>query len=381
MSIRLLDSAPVRVLPEQPPQAAATSLRLADDEPDPFAARVGAMLRVRPTSSDPWSEWRGVVDWKDSPEEPKCAAVDRHFDVPPQQGWQYQLTAQELEVDIIVSANRDHLTREEAVCEPAPLSVAAPFAPGRRILARDLPDFYMDYALFARASAGGGADSPLPSREEIYVSSGAVHMPWSRQFQPPPHLAHDMPWVSLPSGMKCRCDVAVIRGDELPPQTETELRQLPSIQRFDDRWPARVTRIDVRPLSNGDDAASLTVKSGAAETIAPPREWTTAWSGAAGEFPPLPLTLLPSGTLQSVFVRMMAGADPILVTESDLAVPLEHVPPAGGPDQRGDFWRLRFRIAADPRQTMLVGPPHIVLQGVRHGTPTQPAPARLQADT
>ncbi len=153
-------------------------------------------LRVRATSSDEWIE-RKVTLWQAG-----VLKVDQPFEVQPAEGWEYDSTAADaFEAVLYLSANRDHLTREEARSEPNPVKV--PVGASRtEVAARDLPDFFMDYYLYRNQKDGDGS---LPSLGDLFSMMGGIRMPWSPNFGVPsgsPDEARKKPVVTVASGLK-----------------------------------------------------------------------------------------------------------------------------------------------------------------------------------
>lgn len=174
-------------------------------------------LRVRPTSGDDWIE-RSVTRWQAG-----VLSVDPEFADQPAEGWEYELeAANAFEAVLYLSANRDHLTREEARSEPETVKVRV--GCDENIVdvdARDLPDFFMDYNLFRNQQEGVGS---LPSISDLFSVIGSIRMPWSPNFKVPstfPADAKKKPFVSVASGVK----LVNVSGDGSP----TELGQETSI--------------------------------------------------------------------------------------------------------------------------------------------------------
>jgi len=143
-------------------------------------------LRVRPESGDDWIE-KTVTDWEDG-----ILTVDSEFAEQPKGSWEYELNAKNaFEAVLYLSANRDHLTREEANSEPKPVEVLG-------MDARHLPDFFMDYHLYRNQFEGDGS---LPSIGDVFSVIGSIRMPWSPNFRSPAE-AKMKPFVSVASGVK-----------------------------------------------------------------------------------------------------------------------------------------------------------------------------------
>jgi len=143
-------------------------------------------LRVRPESGDDWIE-KTVTEWEDG-----ILTVDSEFAEQPKGNWEYELNAKNaFEAVLYLSANRDHLTREEAKSEPKPVEVLG-------MDARHLPDFFMDYHLYRNQFEGDGS---LPSIGDVFSVIGSIRMPWSPNFRSPAE-AKMKPFVSVASGVK-----------------------------------------------------------------------------------------------------------------------------------------------------------------------------------
>lgn len=189
------------VLPEGQP-ADLTQVRLPAS-----AAEVSALepreLRVRATPEDEWV--RKAVEQVGA----GLVTVTAAFTVQPASGWQFELeSGSGFEATFFVSANRDHLTREETASEPEPIAMTP--KGGVEIPARDLPDFVMGYSLFSRQSEGGG---PLPSLGDLFSAVGSIQMPWSPDFKVPDGVAKDKPFVSLATGLTFALpDTPVVMG-------------------------------------------------------------------------------------------------------------------------------------------------------------------------
>lgn len=149
-------------------------------------------LRVRPTSGDDWIE-RSVEDWQSG-----VLTVDLGYPDQPAEGWEYELDVENaFEAVLYLSANRDHLTREEARSEPNPVQVKVC---ENYVDARQLPDFFMDYHLYRNQKEGAGS---LPSLGDLFSVIGSIRMPWSPNFPSTVPVDSKMkPFVSVASGVK-----------------------------------------------------------------------------------------------------------------------------------------------------------------------------------
>lgn len=158
----------------------------------------GLRLRVGPPAEGAWYE-RQVAEWGADGTvtlTPPFAAAEE-----PAAGWFFELYADGFEVTLFASANRDHLTREEAASEPAAVATAVEPAGGGAkydVAARDLPDFFMEYTLVALAIPGA---APVASRGDVFTAVGSVRMPWSPNFPPPSAAPPDRPFVSLTTNL------------------------------------------------------------------------------------------------------------------------------------------------------------------------------------
>ncbi len=149
-------------------------------------------LRVRPSSGDDWIE-RSVEEWQAG-----VLTVVPAYPDQPAEGWEYELEVDDaFEAVVYLSANRDHLTREEARSEPNPVQVKVC---ENYVDARQLPDFFMDYHLYRNQKEGAGS---LPSLGDLFSVIGSIRMPWSPNFPSTAPVDSKMrPFVSVASGVK-----------------------------------------------------------------------------------------------------------------------------------------------------------------------------------
>lgn len=356
------------VLPDPQPESANQVLIKSGEN-----AVANRLLQVRPTAGDAWSKPLAIQAVEDQGGH-VLATVTPAFDTgEPQAGWQYRVLPHAYAVTLFVSANRNHLTREESDSEPRPIVVHPPSL-ARKIEARDLPDFQMDYAFFSRVPLTKDS-SPLPSLRDLFASSGSIRMPWSAQFQPPPGFSKYLPLVSLASGLKGATDYAIIDFRDLTVDTEVKLTEVESlVKQFGNDWFNDTTAVELRPLQEGEPDKQLQFKFKTDGVLqpAPAGDWTEAWKTVDGDIKELRLV---GGTgLLAILVRVTTAAGRKPAHGREFSVPLELVTPKGGDQPQ---WRLRFRLAVDPGQTGIIDPEDVFLQGFREGTPTRAEPLRL----
>lgn len=147
------------------------------------------LLCVRPKSGADWVE-KSVTDWQDG-----ILTVGEEFTEQPREGWEYQVHGI-FESVLYLSANRDHLTREEAISEPNPIKVNV--CGEVEVCAKDLPDFFMEYHLFRNQIEGTGS---LASFGDVFSVIGSIQMPWSPNFRATTN-AKTKPRISVASGVK-----------------------------------------------------------------------------------------------------------------------------------------------------------------------------------
>lgn len=195
------------------------TVRLHASGVNPFTSDV--KLRVRQSHGSEWIE-KQVTAWNDG-----LLTLDTEYADQPAEGWEYELeAASAFEAVLYLSANRDHLTREEARSEPEPVMVqVGPEDNTVDVNARELPDFFMDYSLYRLQQAG---QEPLRSLGDLFSVVGTISMPWSPNFKVPSSFpdrdnALKKPFVSVGSGLK------LVMLDVGRPPSEAETNQEASV--------------------------------------------------------------------------------------------------------------------------------------------------------